>query len=258
MIKPNQSNAGEGIKLYTGVASFRIVGINPSQEELKKLGYKAEKAPVYKDAEKFGTKVAFFLEATAPGGDKIRTNDAYFLKNKVREGIFINKEGNFSSDATKVSGEVRNPFEGEIELLEFVRNWANLKKGETCYLETIDKIIENADVTELRQIAKAVPDNQVQKLCTVRDGKYQSVYNRKTERAYGTDYSYLHKDLAKNQSYIKEDLGGIDFKLYVADQFKLKPWKGNTAEVAQTATATTSSNGTAAHADAAASDEAPF
>lgn len=272
-VKVNASGEGNGgsAKLFTGVAALRVTYINPTQEQMKEIGYKAEKAPVYKGD--FGTKVVMIVEGTAPGGHKLRFPlPAFFLKDKLREDLHLNKFGNFGKDASKLEGDTRHPYDGEIELLNFIREWANLKKGEELSLDNIKDLIEFADTTELKGIMASATEsgNVFKALLTVRDGKYQSAYNKKWERGYSNDFSYLHKSLVKEQAYIKEDLGGIDFALYISDQFKLKEWKGEGAAVATAATnSNSSSNGTAnsqpqngsagsSPAATADDDEAPF
>lgn len=261
-IKPNAAtqSSGSNAQLYTGVAAFRVVGINPTQEELKTMGYKAEKAPVYRN-DKGENRIVFFVEATAPGGHIIKSNVAFFVKDVVRKEIFINKLGKFSKDANKISGEVRNPLEGEIDLLGFIADWANInfKKEEELYLESIQKIASTGDVSEIREIHRSSKDNLFKGLATVADGKYQRVYNKRFARAWSTDYSYLHKSLQENQSYIKEDLGDIDFKLYIPDQFVLKPWTGQVAALADAAASASHSNGNGTGtATAVDDDDLPF
>lgn len=270
-VKVNASGEGNGgsAKLFTGVAALRVTYINPTQEQMKEIGYKAEKVPVYKGD--FGTKVVMIVEGTAPGGAKIKFPlPAFFLKDKFREDIFINKLGNFGKDASKLEGESRNPYDGEIELLNFIREWVNAKKGEEISLDNIADLVQNADTTELQGILASASENFFKAFLTVRDGKYQSAYNRKWERGYSNDFSYLHKSMVKEQKYIKEDLGGVDFALYIPDQFKLKEWKGDGAAVATAATSSNGSangttnsqsqNGSAGSSPAATSDdeEAPF
>lgn len=262
-------------KLYTGVAAWRVTGINPTQEQLKAMGFKAEKEPVYTQVDENGvrnTRLVLFVEATAPGGVKIHSNMAFFIKNKIRDSIFINRLGKFSSDRSKVSGEVRNPYDGEIELLNFIADWCNIKmkKGEEeeLYLESIKTLAETGDIYEIRQIFQAAKDNLFKALAIVSEGKYQRVFTRQTARIWSNDYSRIHKSLADNASYIKEDLGGIDLKVYIDKQFVLKPWKGVTQDVAAGALAGAATNGNGHHSPAdngsapppssSGDDEAPF
>jgi hypothetical protein len=151
----------------------------------------------------------------------------------------------------------------------FIGDWANvsMKKGaeEELMLDTIQNIAANGDITEVRQIFKNISGNIFKALATVSEGKYQRIYTKKMARAWSTDYSYIHKSLVANESYIKEDLGGIDMKVYIPAQFQLKKWEGVGAAVAATAAATASTNGNGSHQSNTPApgvddngDEAPF
>jgi hypothetical protein len=247
-IKGNDTSesSGSGSQLYTGIAAYRVTAINPTQEELKAMGYKAEKAPVYTKVKDgiLQTTIVFYVEATAPGGNKIKTNTACFIRNKILPDVFINKYGKYGKDRTKIPGELRNPYDGEIDLLKFIADWANvsMKKGqeEELYLDTIKQIAEHGDLNELREIMRARSGNVFKALSTVSEGKYQRIYNRRMARSWSDDYSFIHTSLVENQKYL-DDIGEIDLKLYVPTQFTLKPWKGVGAALA--AVVTTTGNG---------------
>ncbi len=264
-ITPNTTTEGTGSsRLYTGVALLKVVAINPNQAKLKELGYKADKEPSYYD-ENNGHRIAFYLEGKA-GNDVIRTNAAYFLKNVVRTELFINGEGNFGKDRSKLTGAIRNPYQGEVDLLLFIADWCNIKKGEPLSLESIEKIAKTGDLFELREIFNNAKENVFKGLLLVRDGKYQSVYTKKLMRSWNTDLSYLHKSLVDNGAHLKGDFGPIDLKLFVPEQFELRAWKGAVGVVAETAAATASSNGNGSAAPTAeatgeaapGTDDAPF
>jgi hypothetical protein len=127
----------------------------------------------------------------------------------------------------------------------------------------MDKLVKTADVFELRQLVEHLESGFVKALLTVSpDGRYQRVYTRKFLRSYNNDYSYLHKDLAANKDYIKDHIGPVDFQLYSPDQFVVREWKGEVAQLAeQAATVTKSDNGhhvSAAPKPAAEEDDLPF
>jgi hypothetical protein len=258
-VKPNSTTEGGSTTLYTGLATFKVVAINPTQQKMKELGYKAEKEPVYFNPET-GRRIVFFLEAKA-GEDTIRTNRAFFLKDKIRQDIFVNKQGNFNKDRSKLTGETRMPYDGEIDLLNFIQDWCNVKKDQECYLETIERIIRTGDLFELNEIFDNAKNNVFKALCIVRDGKYQGIYERKLIRSWSTDLSYLHKSLAENEQYLRGDIGPIDLKLFVPEQFELRPYTATTA-TAKTALElihAQSENGVQPKAETpAADDDAPF
>lgn len=237
-VKPNETTESSNARLYTGVALLKVVAINPNQEEMKAMGMKAEKAPSYQKNDDKGlqTRITFYVEAKGLNeGEVIKSNIAIFLRNKKREDIFIDQFGKFGKDRTTLGDQVRNPYEGELELLSLVEAWCGIKKGQEFSLETIDGIVQNGSTTELRQILKDFPNNVFKGFLTVRDGKYQGVYNKKYEKSFGTDYSYLHKSFVKEEKYITDDLGKVDFKMYVPEHFQLKLWEGQTAAIANSA-----------------------
>ena len=239
---PNKATSESSAQpLFTGMASLKVVGINPTQEQTKALGYRAEKAPVYKD-EKNGQRIAFMLESVG-SPVTIRTNVAFFLKDKKREDIFINTKGKFGKDRTTLGENVRNPFEGEIELLNFVKNWLDIKKDEELYLKTIETIVKTGDLVELLSYHRAVPDNLLRGMLYVREGKYQAVWSKEFLKIYAKDSSYMHKKLVDNEAHLKGDFGPVDFKLYNEAQFALRPYT-QTAAVASAAPV--HSNGSAA------------
>jgi hypothetical protein len=247
-VKANVTTDPEGSssKLYVGVAAFKVTHVNPTLEQLKALGFKKDKPPVYTD-EKHGNRVVFFIEATAPGGDKIRSNVSFFIKPHKKETIFINKLFRFDKDRANLSGDIRNPYDGEIELLSFIQAWANVPKDQELCIDTIDRLALTGDVSEIRQIHNTCKDGYFKALCTVGDGKYQRVFNKKFERGFCKDFSYLHKSLVAHWNYIKDDLGGIDKALYIRSEFELRPWSGVTATLA--ASAQHSSNGNGSHVE---------
>ncbi len=266
-IKVNQSTSdgsgsGSG-KLYTGVASMKVLAINPTQEQLKSFGYKAEKAPVYKDDK--GVRVDVHVEAKVSEKETVKTKLAFFLKPKKVESIFINKQGKFAADRTKVGDGARNPYQGEMELLFFLQAWCDIKKDEELFLDSIDRIVNAGDVTELRQIAANAKENVFKGLLYVREGKYQSVYTGKLEKGWSKSNEYIFKDLVRQEQHLDGYYGPIDFKLYSEDQFALRSFDRKP----ETATANApSSNGQGTHNDAAAvgtqapndgkEDETPF
>jgi hypothetical protein len=250
---------GSSSRLYVGVAAFRVTHINPTQEELKTLGFKADKTPVYRD-EKNGTRIALFLEAVAPGGNKIKTNTAFFIKPDKVEGLFMNKQLKFAKDRSKLSGEIRQPYFGEIEFLKFLQVWANTPMDEELCIDSIGDVAQHGDIREIRSIYSSLKEGYFKALCIVSEGKYQNVYNRKFERANICNYFRLHKSIVDNWNFIKDKdgLGGIDPKLFIEEQFMLRPWTGDTAALAMAAKHSANGNGNGAHKEHSSEDDAPF
>jgi len=254
-IKVNESYSGEGFsnKLYTGVSILKIIGVNPTQEELKALGYRAEKEPVYFQNKEGvnNLRIVFMLE-TKVGDEKITfPAPAIFLRDKKAE-YFADRFGKMNRDATKLEGDIRNPYEGEMDLLRLIRIIASVRtnRGEELILDTIDRMVSTGDISELRAIVSAVKakNNTFKGYLTVRNNKYQSVYLRKLEFASNTNYEWIHKDMSEQRNYIKDDLGGVNLDLYNPQDFVLKEWNPSTA----TAQSSASSNPVLSAAAAAA------
>lgn len=243
-------------KLYTGVAMWRVVGINPDQDGLKELGYKAEKAPVYFDPEK-GRRIVFML-ASVDG--TMKANLAFFLKGEKVPDLWINELGNFGKDRTKLSGNLRNPYKGEVDLLMFIGDWLDVKKGEDLNLSTIDSIVNSGNLAELLDLFKTFKGNVFKGLAYVREGKYQSVYRRKTEKGWSKTSQYIHKSLAADDKR-EGDFGPINFSVFNENDFLLREYVANAA-ASGGSTATQSagtSSGAAATAGApAATEENPW
>lgn len=219
---------GGNFKLYTGITLLKVVSINPDQNGLKALGYKADKPPVYKD-EKNGQRIAFFVEGQAEDGTKITTNVAYFLKQEPTK-TFIDKYGKFSNTPDKLDKANRAAFKGELNLINFLKSWLNPEKGSEFSLKTISsKALFNGDVSELIGALKAYPENVFKGLLGVREGKYQTVYSD-TLRGFVSDYSDLHANLVKAGDRISDiDFGPINLSLYKPTDFALRPYAGGAA-----------------------------
>ena len=135
------------IKLWTGVSPMKVIGICPTLEELNSYGFRFDKDPIYTSVDdKSGCdKVRIDIIFK---NDKVMTKAAFFLENKQREsvktpGLFeiINNFGQ-KTWATSVEAAVekvakksgkqwfkpegaRIALSGEVNLMDFIRDWAN-------------------------------------------------------------------------------------------------------------------------------------
>jgi hypothetical protein len=265
-VKVNSTESSGSGKLYTGIAEIKVTSINPTKIEMEAMGMKPDKDPKYtglgKDKNK--TRIAVFVEGEDNDGKPIKIPMAFFLEDRTIDKIWLDKNGNFNSDQSKLQGTPRNPYVGEIELLQFIQAWCNVKKGEELALDSIEQIIKG-NVKELRQILQAAKNNTFKVLLGVReyDGKqYQDVYMRKFERSFSSDFSWMHKSLKDNEQYLRADYGPIDMVLYDPVQFVLREWKQDSAGLAEQASTASSANGVSASETSsepeASDDEAPF
>lgn len=120
-IKANASSQGTDFKKYVGVASFRVLGVNPTKEELEKFyGRELQEEPVYikeKTDEQDGGKtykqmrISFMIQADDPKTvEQINPNDRESMKTntnlkepyKTTINFFIDSRYFYNRDKSKV------------------------------------------------------------------------------------------------------------------------------------------------------------
>lgn len=240
--------------LYVGLENFKVIGVNPSTpEEWKNLGFNFEKEPVYveektQDGETFKQiRIDFILDNFPNSGEPhIKTIASYYVEKRFVESStgktqYTNNLGQFTwlEDPNNIPENMgwfslkgaRKAYRGEEFLMGFIRNFANVGKGEDCFLENPDKLF-TGDISELKTVISAYPNNKIKMLLVVKNSDkkdeegniigtnhYQSVYTRKTERPYSKDTTYLAKDIADWQM----NGGGKNLEI-PEDSFDLKEW----------------------------------
>ena len=218
-------------KLYTGLANMKVVAVNPNKAELEAMGYKPQVDPVYL--------------TQAEGNKKVRVD--FYLSNKehnIRSKIAIFLEDRFRVNNTKTKAEwmnnygknawgspdeapqnykwfdtktARQAFVGEFDLHNFLNNWLNIAPTDEAKLDKFQALF-NGDFSELKALVKANPDNEIRVLLTVREGKYQSVFNKYFDRATNKRVSYW-------ESYIKKQTEeGYPPKEDFQNDFAFKVW----------------------------------
>lgn len=206
------------IKLYTGLYNLKVVAINPSKEKLEELGYKPQNDPVYLTTEGEINKLRldFHLVGQSPEGDRIMTKVAFFLEDQHRlnrdgtKSEWINDFGRTAWSAEGSPEEVPSNFTwfkhetarqchvGEADLHLFLVNWLNIGPDDEAKMDNFLALFEE-NYTELHSILAGNIDNEVRVLLTVRDNKYQSVYNKYFDRASNKRTNYWDSHL-KNQT----------------------------------------------------------
>jgi hypothetical protein len=133
---------------------------------------------------------------------------------------------------------------GEVELLEFVRNWMNLGSKDKCNFDNFEAFVKG-DVTELKGLAKQRPTNEVTVLLggnvvtkNGEDKMYQTVYKKAFSRPTAKNHKKIFND-ALNESY-------GDFKaIYPADlelAYVTLPAQDSTPDAAAVATTPVNNN----------------
>lgn len=199
------------IKKYIGIGNFKVVGINSSLSELEALGFNYKNDPQYKVeiGGKEYSKVVFYVK-----------NEKLDIQNKL-EFLISNEEVVFSTGNKKFVNDLaqssvaadletalartnkngvaffknvnaRAAKNGEVEILEFLVAWFNIKnfvsKKEADAGQKADTVTINfdalvkGDVSELRKYHAMAKDNEVKLMLHV-DKDYVNVYNRYFDRA---------------------------------------------------------------------------
>ena len=187
-IKSNESTqevVGGGIKLYSGLSNFNVIAVNPTMDELHKLGIMVKSEPNYyvefSGEEYF--KLTFWVK-----NDDLTTRLEVLLNSKERvsqsgKNQWINNIGQSTWSEGAPTYEwwkpecQRHALTGEETLINFVKAWANVAQGDEVYFDSIGKIAKG-DVAEVKALVGLLANNQVRLLIGVKDGKYQSVYTK--------------------------------------------------------------------------------
>lgn len=216
-------------KLYTGLKNMKVVAINPTKEELEKMGYNPKNDPVYTSVDNTDpqtpvekVRLDFFLEAEMEGQRNLRTKIAFFLENRHRtnrDGTtaeWIDNTGRTAWGTPDAAPTQYNWFDtetarkchpGEGDLHQFLVNWLNIQPGDEAKLDNFVALFAG-NYTELQSLLASNAGNEVKVLLTVREGKYQAAYSRYFDRATNkrTGYWEQHIRRQSEEGYpIKED-----------------------------------------------------
>ena len=223
------------VKLYHGIQIAKVVAICPNLEEIKALGIKTDKEPVYKQADdgKGNKRVAIDVYAQFLGVDRIQ-KIRFFLTNTNRvsnDGVkrqLIDQKGKTCWDTLEGLGEawewidspsVRPCLVGEDQLTDFLVNWLNIKPGDNARLEDPTKFFD-LNFKELLDAHRAYPENKFKAMLSVKhaDGgkNYQNVYTGYFGRATNKAFTYWEKHFTKRASDGRpfRDTFSYEFQVY--------------------------------------------
>lgn len=186
--------------LYTGVSSVKVIGINPTLTQLQELGFKFEKEPEYTSESPEGVqkvRIDFMVSK-----EKIMQKYSIFLENRDRidskkeKYEIVNDFGQSTwaptvQDALDKIGKGGNKWfkpegariakVGEVQLITFLRDWANTGVDEVGKIDNFDALFKG-NYSELQSYVKTLSNNTIYVMFIVKDGKYQAIYNRFTVR----------------------------------------------------------------------------
>lgn len=210
-----QTSEGVEKKLYTGITEVKVLGFNPTVENIAKI-YNTEeskiKDPKYTTPDY--TKLDCYIKKDEPS---MINKITFFVSNKDVQGSlsgkyqFINTKGqscwSIGLEALKSDknldwfdkGDFRIAKEGEVKLYSFLIALFNIdvtNKENNLKLESWDKIAKG-DCTELNKyiehFRKTLGYDSLKVLLGVKDGQYQDVFSEAFCRKSQSNYSYLMK-----------------------------------------------------------------
>ena len=185
-----QSNASTeevvgGIRTYSGLTNVKVLAVNPTMAELHAMDINVKQEPNYKVSfsDQDYNKVVFWL-TNEDGNFKLEvlmTNTPRVSQAGKHQWINAVGQSTWSDDAPtyewwKTEGQ-RKAYVGEETLINFVKAWANVASGDEVSFDTMDAIA-NGDLTEIKELVKALTTNEVRVLIGVKDDKYQQVYTK--------------------------------------------------------------------------------
>ena len=209
----NKAVVKEG-KLFTGLRNMKVIAINPNKAEMETIGYNPQNEPAYislgdEDSKKL--RLDFFLQGEGNEGELVRTKIAFFLENKHRtnkagtKAEWINDAARNAWGTPDVAPDTLKWFDastarpckiGEADVHLFLVNWLNIQPGDEAKLDNFDALFDG-NYSELRSILSSNQNNEIKVLLTIRDGKYQSCYNRYFDRATNKRTSYWESHIKK-------------------------------------------------------------
>jgi hypothetical protein len=185
-----QSNASTeevvgGIKTYSGLTNVKVKAVNPTMAELHAMDINVKQEPNYTvefSGEAYN-KIVFWL-ANEDGNFKLEIlmqNKPKVSQNGKHQWMNAIGQSTWSEDAPsyewwKTEGQ-RKAYTGEETLINFVKAWANVASGDEVTFDTMPAIA-NGDLSEIKELVKALSNNEARVLIGVKDDKYQQVYTK--------------------------------------------------------------------------------
>lgn len=222
-------NETKEVRIFTGLATFMPILVNPTKEELTKIGVNLKDEPVYTTKTEEGndrTRVDIWgqiMETSKIVGSPQYQKVSFFIENTFKESTatpgnfqFINEFGlstwgqNVEEITEKYGSwfkgdKIRKAYSGEADLVSFINSWLSIGKGQKSGFENPVNLTKG-DVTELKTIISKFKERKLQVLLTVREyeGSYfQSIYNRYTSRSFNKSTTYWEKHFENSQANVE-------------------------------------------------------
>ena len=190
-----ESNNAVEFKKYVGVNKVKVIALNPTLEELNKLGIMFKTEPVYFGKDDNGVDFIDFVFWTESINDaSLKTSIKFTVKNeasvssKTGKTEYINKLGQNqwvegSAQNTQyfdASAGAKPAFVGETDLITFMKNWLNVKRGGEATID-LAKAFKDGNISELKSITS---NNGIWVMFTVSQGKYQNILSKFIVRGF--------------------------------------------------------------------------
>lgn len=249
--------------LYIGYLKMAPKLVNPNKEELSEFygGATIDKDQVYTGTDSDGhrqCRVTVYMEGDGLNGETIkapltiyftenhkvsRTGKVKFV-NKYGENAWLEDENIPDNMAWFNPSGMRKAYEGEIELLTFLRNLCNVtgvKKASElgslsdaeCYLENPAQLFEG-NVSEIKEAVFST-NNSVGVVLGIRttdDGKaYQYIYNKQFARQFVEDPSYI---VASIEDWVGQG-GGANIIFPASSDYSLSKYESSSMSEAPSA-----------------------
>lgn len=227
-----------GFGKVTGFLKVKDVIVNPNKEELEAYGV-TWKEPVYEyeDIDRGKASIVEFYfkvdesnfekEDNAPKDTILSTRMYLYPQFRTAQDgklQYMNAFGDFTFavDVESVPSwfnkeGIRPAYVGEEQLMSFIKAWGDVRKGDMCTLDTMDKITRG-DVSEIKTLEKIWDTHKLKVLVGLQDrgeGKFvQVVYSRDYWRVFTTKLPIKENGTTSLVEYWKA------FDSYLAQEYK--------------------------------------
>lgn len=230
--------------LVTGTATLGVVALNPDKAQLIELGVATEKSeePKYlitgKNSGKDWRVISIWLngvnnvwnDATQKAEPKEILAELKFLLGVEAGPLYINDEGKFAgaAKASNLGVSARLEHQGEHKLIDFLKAFGRVGQGKKCYIEDIEKLMQEGDTYELSQMIEHCINlgHKVRVCLGVENSEFQRVNTEAFASDNTSNLNWYHQNIAKQIEYSGNAYYGDVFadsnNLQVANALKLQ------------------------------------
>lgn len=185
-------------KLYTGKAKVKVVGINPTKEELSKIlniqedklkepEYSNDRIVVYVKNDKLVAKGTFFVSMDDTPVSK--TGKTKYLNNYQQSTYLENPDDTSEQNWFSRTG-LRVCKSGEDSIYNFIINWVGVDTSKGEFVLPYENIC-NGDITILKQALIKFADNEFVVVLGVSNNKYQEFFTKEFGMSLSKNFSKI-------------------------------------------------------------------